>query len=183
MVNQHFSRLSVRGRAILIALAAIILPIELLVHGAFAREYYYLNVNDLRLVALTAVKIGAQYLPVDPAAAIRMADAYARHHGIARAEIVLTELSPDGKVLTIRLERKIPQYLAVLAMGGLPARDIDVTASAGPQGAGHPAALRSAMFGRSSSAGLVDGFALRARIETEPQVIASSGAEFSMRSR
>jgi hypothetical protein len=86
--------------------AAITLPIELLMHGAFARDYYYLNVNNLRLVALTAVKMGAQYLPTDPPAAIRVADAYAQHHGIARAEIVLTELSPDKSVLTIRLERK-----------------------------------------------------------------------------
>ena len=146
MAIRQFSRLSVRYRVILIALVAITLPIELLMHGAFARDYYYLNVNNLRLVALTAVKMGAQYLPTDPPAAIRVADAYAQHHGIAPTEIVLTELSPDGNVLTIRLERKIPQYLAVLAMGGLPTRDINVTASAWRQGAGHPAGLRSAMF-------------------------------------
>jgi hypothetical protein len=136
MAIRQFSRLSVFCRVILIALAAITLPFELLMHGALARDYYYLNVNNLRLVALTAVKMGVQYLPADPPAAIRMADAYAQHHGIARAEIVLTELSPDGNVLTIRLERKIPQYLAVLAMGGLPARDINVTASAWRQRVG-----------------------------------------------
>ena len=45
--------------------------------------------------------------------------------------------------LTIRLERKIPQYLAVLAMGGLPARDINVTASAWRQrSVGHPFGTR-----------------------------------------
>jgi hypothetical protein len=127
----------------LTVLAMITLPVELLMHGAFARDYYYLNVNNLRLVALTAVKMGAQYLPTDPPAAIRVADAYAQHHGIAPTEIVLTELSPDRSVLTIRLERKIPQYLAVLAMGGLPARDINVTASAWRQrSVGHPFGTR-----------------------------------------
>ena len=138
MAMRQFSRLSVRCRVILIALAAIILPAELIVHSIFAREYYYLNVENLRLVALTAVKMGAVYLPANPPAAVRVADAYAQHHGIARAEIVFTELSPDGNVLTIRLDRKIPQYLAVLAIGGLPARDINVTASAWRQRAGHP---------------------------------------------
>ena len=131
-------RLSFRWRVIFIVFAVITLPIELVVHGAFAREYYYLNVKYLRLVALTAVKIGAEYLPADPPAAIRVADAYAQHHGIALTEIVLTELSSDGNVLTIRLERKIPQYVAVLTMGGLPARDITVMASAWQQRAGHP---------------------------------------------
>jgi hypothetical protein len=138
MTNREFSRLSFRWRVMLIVFPVITLPIELMVHTVLAREYYYLNVKNLRLVALTAVKMGAQYLPADPPAAVRVADAYAQRQGIARAEILFTELSPDNNVLTIKLDRKIPQYVAVLAMGGLPARDINVTASAWRQGAGHP---------------------------------------------
>jgi hypothetical protein len=137
-MTKQFGRLSFRWRVLLIAFAVITLPIELTVHSIFAREYYNLNLTNLRLVALTAVNAGAQYLPVDPPAAVRVADAYARHQGVTRAEILLTELSPDGKVLTIRLDRKIPLYVAVLAMGGLPAREINVMASARRQPAGHP---------------------------------------------
>lgn len=141
-MTNWFARLSFRWRAILTILAVITLPIELLVHGVFVRKYYNLNVSALRLIALASVKIGAQYLPADPSAAIRVADAYAEHHGIARAEIVLTELSSDGNVLTIRLERKIPRYVLVLSMGGLPARDINVTASARRLRAGHSFGMR-----------------------------------------
>jgi hypothetical protein len=135
-------QLSFRWRVMLIVFAVITLPIELLVHGVFAREYYNLNVKSLRLVALTAVKMGAQYLPADPPAAVRVADEYAQRQEITRAEIVFTELSSDNNVLTIRLDRKIPQYMAVLALGGLPARDISVTASAWRQGAGQPFAIK-----------------------------------------
>ena len=152
MAMRQFSRLSVRCRVILIALAAIILPAELIVHSIFAREYYYLNVKNLRLVALTAAKMGAVYLPTNPRAAVWIADAYAQSHGVAPAEIVFTEPSSDSNVLTIRLDRRIPLYLALLAMG-LPARDIRVTASAGRPSAGLPAALRSAMFRPPTSAG------------------------------
>ena len=116
MAMRQFSRLSVRGRVILIALAAIILPVELMMHGTFAREYYYLNVNNLGLVALTAVKMGAEYLPTDPPAAIRVADAYAQTTGSRGPRSCFTEPSSDGNVLTIRLERKNSTYLAVLAM-------------------------------------------------------------------
>jgi hypothetical protein len=155
-MKKQLDRLSFRWRVMLTVLAMITLPVELLMHGAFARDYYYLNVNNLGLVALTAVKMGAQYLPTDPPAAIRVADAYAQHHGIAPTEIVLTELSPDKSVVTIRLERKIPQYLAVLAMGGLPARDINVTASAWRQrSVGHPFGTR-----------IIDASARRRGIET-----------------
>jgi hypothetical protein len=138
MANRHFSRLSVRWRVMLILFAVIILPVELIVHRIVAREYYYLNVKSLQLTALTAVKMGAEYLPADPRVAVQVADAYAQSQGIAPAEVVFTEPSSDNHILTIRLDRKIPRYVAVLAMGGLPARDISVTASAWRQGAGHP---------------------------------------------
>ena len=70
MAMRQFSRLSVRYRVILIALAVIILPAELIVHSIFARDYYYLNVKNLRLVALSAAKMGAVYLPTNPRAAV-----------------------------------------------------------------------------------------------------------------
>ena len=49
-----------------------------MVHSILARKYYDLNVKNLGLVALTSVKMGAQYLPADTAAAVRVADAYAQ---------------------------------------------------------------------------------------------------------
>jgi hypothetical protein len=145
MAIRQFSRLSVRYRVILIVITAIVLPAELIVHSVVARKYYYLDVEDLKLVARTAAKTGAEYLPADPRAAVHEANAYARVHGIAPTEIVFTELSSDNTVLTIRLDRKIPLYLALLALG-LPARDISVTASAGRESSGHPAAPRSVIF-------------------------------------
>ncbi|MGA8567861.1 MAG: hypothetical protein WB580_08740 [Candidatus Binataceae bacterium] len=63
---RQFSRLSVRCRVILIALAAIIQPAELIVHSIFARKYCYLNLKNLRLVALTAAKMGVVYLSLRP---------------------------------------------------------------------------------------------------------------------
>jgi hypothetical protein len=137
----------------LIVFAGVALSAELMVHRTFAREYYELDVKNLQLMALMAVNRGAQYLPEDPRAAVRVADAYAESQGIASAEIVFTELSSDNNVLTIRLDRRIPQYAAVLALGGFPARSITVTASASRRGAGPPAALRSVMFGSATEPG------------------------------
>jgi len=130
VANRRLRRLSFRARLALIALAVILVPIELLAHGRLAREYYDLNVDILQLTANSAVTVGARYLPAHPHAAVREANAYAERHGIARAEIVFTGLSADNRVLTIRLERKVPRYMALLVLGGLPARDINVTASA-----------------------------------------------------
>ena len=118
MAMRQFSRLSVRCRVILIALAAIILPAELIVHSIFAREYYYLNVKNLRLVALTAAKMGAVYLPTNPRAAVWIADAYVQSHGVAPAEIVFTEPSSDSNVLTIRLDRR-DSAISGAARGGI----------------------------------------------------------------
>ena len=50
--------------------------------------------------------------------------------GIAPAEIIFTEVSLDNTRLKINFDRKIPGYVAVVTMGGLPGRDINVTASA-----------------------------------------------------
>jgi hypothetical protein len=130
VANWQLRRLSFRTRLALIAFALIVVPIELLAHGRLAREYYDLNVDILQLTANSAVTVGARYLPAHPHAAVREANAYAERHGIARAEIVFIGLSSDNSVLTIRLERKVPRYMALLVLGGLPARDINVTASA-----------------------------------------------------
>ena len=137
VANRRFGRLSLRCRVLFIVFATITLPAELMITRVLARKYYYLNVENLQLVALAAAKTGVLYLPADPGAAIREADAYAKGHGIARAEIISTELSSDNRVLTITVDRKIPRYIVMLVMGALPARDINVTASAWRQSAGH----------------------------------------------
>ncbi len=142
MANRQFSRLSLRWRVMLILFAVIVLPVELIVHSILARECYYLNVKNLQLMALTAVKMGAEYLPATPRVAVQVADSYVQSQGIAPAEIGFTEPSSDNNMLTIRLDRQIPRFVAVLAMGGLPARDIVVTASAWRQRAGHPFGTR-----------------------------------------
>ena len=142
MINRPFNQLSLGCRVTLMVLATITLPGMLIVQTIVARAYYRLNSQSLQLIALMAVKVGAGCLPANPRAAVRIADAFARDHGIAPAEIVFTQLSPDNSVLTIRLDRKIPSYLAVLAMGGLPARDIKATASAWQRGAGKPFGTR-----------------------------------------
>ena len=49
-MKKQLGRLSFRWRVMLTVLAMITLPVELLMHGAFARDYYYLNVNNLRLL-------------------------------------------------------------------------------------------------------------------------------------
>jgi hypothetical protein len=138
MANRQVSRLSLRCRVMLILFTVIILPVELILHSILAREYYYLNFKNLQLTALTAVKMGAEYLPADPRVAVQVADAYARSQGIAPAEIVFIELSSNNHMLAIRLDRKFPRFVAAFAMGGLPARDISVTASAWRQGTGRP---------------------------------------------
>ena len=135
MANRRFIQLSLRCRVMLIVVALVVLPTELTMRGMFAREYYYLSAKNLQVRALAAVKIGAEYLPGNPRAAVRAADAYAVSQGIAPAEIMLTEVSLDNTRLEISFDRKIPGYVAVLTMGGLPGRDINVTASAWRQDA------------------------------------------------
>ena len=135
MANRRFIRPPFRSRGMLLVVALIVLSTELTMRGMFAKEYYYLSAKNLQLRALAAVKIGAEYLPENPHAAIRAADAYAVSQGIAPAEIIFTEVSLDNTRLKINFDRKIPGYVAVLAMGGLPGRDINVTASAWRQDA------------------------------------------------
>ena len=106
MVNRPFNRLSLGCRVTLMVLATITLPGMLIVQTIVARAYYRLNSQSLQLIASMAVKVGAECLPANPRAAVRIADAFARDHGIARAEIVFTESSSDNNVLTIKLDRK-----------------------------------------------------------------------------
>jgi len=142
MAERQFRRLSFRCRVAVIISGVLILSAELIMHRSLANEYYYLKLETLRLTAATAARVGAQYLPADPHAALREADKYAEGHGIAPAEIIFTQLSAHNTVLTIRLDRKIPIYVTVLAVGGLPSRDIDVTASARRQAAGPDVSTR-----------------------------------------
>jgi len=151
MASKQLSRLSFHWRVTLLVSALVLLGIELVVHGIIAKRYYDLNVETLRLTAVAAVKKGAQYLPTDPNDAIREADAYAEGHGIAHGEIVFTELSSNNSVLTIRLVRKIPLRFVVLVWGGLPSRDIEVTASAGNKSHNAPNA-QSIMLSSNRSA-------------------------------
>jgi hypothetical protein len=135
ITRQFFNRLSFRCRVLIITFGVVFLSGEMMMHRILAKEYYHLKVETLQLTAATAAKVGAQYLPTDPHAAVQEANTYAEGHGVAPAEIVFTQLSANNTVLTIRLARKIPIYVAVLAVGGLPARDIEVTASAWRQDA------------------------------------------------
>ena len=129
MANQQFNRSSLRYRVTPVLLPTILLVAALIAHSFIARAYYSLNSQRLEVVASMAVRVGAEYLPANPRTAVRIADAYARDNGIAPGEIVFTEPSSDNNVLTIRLDRKVPQYVALFTVG-LPARDISVTASA-----------------------------------------------------
>ena len=83
MVNRPFNRLSLGCRVTLMVLATITLPGMLIVQTIVARAYYRLNSQSLQLIASMAVKVGAECLPANPRAAVRIADAFARDHGIA----------------------------------------------------------------------------------------------------
>jgi len=101
----------------------------LVVHSVVANMHYRLNYVRLQMAADIAVKAGAMYLPADPGAAVRVADAYAGLNGVLPAEIVFTKVAPDRHTLWIRLDYKMPTYVALFAVG-LPSREIAVTASA-----------------------------------------------------
>jgi hypothetical protein len=98
------------------------------VHSILARIYYNLNSLELQTAADIAVRAGGQYLPGNPHAAMSIADAYLRRYGVAPDEIVFTGTTPDDLTLTIRLRRRMPWYMAALAIN-LPSRIITVTAT------------------------------------------------------
>jgi hypothetical protein len=128
MMNRQSNRSSLRCHVTRIVLAPIILLGALIVHSIAARWYYNLNSQSMRLVASIAVRAGTEYLPSDPRTAVLIADGYARRFGIASNEIMSTDVSADDNTLTIRLSRKVPEYISLFAVG-LPDRTISVTAS------------------------------------------------------
>jgi hypothetical protein len=142
MVNRRFNRLSLSSRVMLIVLATVILPGVLIVQTIAARAYYNLNSQSLQLVGSMAVRVGAEYLPTDPRTAVLIADRYARRCGITSNEIISTDVSADDNTLTIRLSRKVPEFLSLLALG-LPDRTISVVV------AGHSQKVRGG-FGRDA---------------------------------
>jgi hypothetical protein len=115
--------------AALILLAVITVTGSLIGHSLSANMYYNLNYLTLQMAADLAVRAGAEYLPTNPRTAVQIANAYAKLNGVTSHEIVLTGVGPDERTLRIRLNRQIPIYIALFAVG-LPSRDIIVTASA-----------------------------------------------------
>ena len=128
MVSKLLRRLFA-SRPALILLAAAIVTGTLTVHSILAKVYCNLERRQLQLTAITAVSVGAKYLPADPRSAVRVADAYAQRSGVTLEKIAFTVTSADNLTLTIRLRCQVPWYVALLA-AGLPAREIEVTASA-----------------------------------------------------
>jgi hypothetical protein len=123
-----------------IVFVLITLVAAFIVHSISADVYYNTNYLKLQIAADLAVRAGAEYLPTNPRAAAQVAAAYAKYNGAASNEIVLIEIDSDKRSLRIRLNRKIPIYIALFAVG-LPHGDIAVTASA-QRGSDRPAPLR-----------------------------------------
>ena len=142
MINRPFNQLSFSCRVTLLVLATITLPGMLIAQSIAARAYYNLNSQSLQLVGTMAVRVGAEYLPTDPRTAVLIADRYARRCGIASNEIISTDVSADDNTLTITLNRKVPEFLSLLALG-LPDRTISVVVS------GHSQKVRGG-FGRDA---------------------------------
>ena len=119
-------RLSTHRRLALLVFVTAVLSGELAIQTRFAKAYYELNSKRLHLIGVMAVRAGAAHLPADPGMAVRVARAYAQANGVTRDEIVFIRASFDGRVLTITLDRTIPEYVALFFVG-LPSRDITVT--------------------------------------------------------
>jgi len=126
----RINRLSFRWRIALMTFAVLALSGELIGQRYVGSKFYSLYIENLELIAITAVKTGAKHLPTDPNGAVRIADTCAEGLGIAKPEIVFTKVSADDTVLSMRLDRTIPLYVAVLALGRLPTRHLSVTATA-----------------------------------------------------
>jgi hypothetical protein len=97
--------------------------------------YYRSNSKMMQMVAVTAVRAGAAYLPANPKTAVQVADAYVKLYGVMPNEIVSTVVAANDNTLTIVLRRELPTYVTLLVMG-LPGREINVTAQA-RKGSGH----------------------------------------------
>jgi hypothetical protein len=118
----------------------------LIVHSVSANIYYKINHHCLQMAADRAVRAGRNYLPTDPGAAVYVADEYARLGGVGPDEIAITRVSPDNRTLTILLRRRVPWYVALLAVG-LPAREMAVSASVTMAGRNLQAALQKRRLG------------------------------------
>jgi hypothetical protein len=105
------------------------LSAALIVHTISANVYYNLNLLKLQVAADLAVRAGVEYLPTDPRIALQVATAYAERNGVAFNEIMLVGVDRYRRTLRIRLSRKIPIYISLLAIR-LPHRDIVVTSFA-----------------------------------------------------
>lgn len=124
-------------RLVALSLLAVMTSIAaLIMHNLSAKLYYNLNLTKLKTAAYVAVDGGARYLPGQPQSAVRFADTYLKNNGVMPSEIEFTGVSSDRSTLRIRLRRKMPFYVALLAVE-LPSRWIVVTASAHVRSAGH----------------------------------------------
>src|SRR5579863_1453970 len=83
----------------------------------------------LQKAADAAALAGSQYLPKEPAMAVKTARAYARLNGIDEGEIVMAAVSPDGQHVTIKLSRSLPFYLTGIVLG-INRRHVVATATA-----------------------------------------------------
>jgi hypothetical protein len=124
-----------------IVLVVTTLTAALIVHSISADVYYNLNLLRLQTAADLAVRAGAEYLSTDPRTAVQVAVTYAERNGAAFNEIVLISIDSDKRTLRISLNRKIPIYISLLAVG-LPRRHIAVTSSAQRRGDRPEAPLR-----------------------------------------
>ena len=120
------------SRRALTILLIIVGPTLLVVHSVSASLYYAMNSSMLQTIAAQAVRTAAEHLPTEPAVAARIADECLKAGGVAVDEIVLTSVSADNGTIMVVLNRKVPLFLAFLAVG-LPSRAISVTASARKQ--------------------------------------------------
>jgi hypothetical protein len=113
----------------LAAVSLLAVTTWIVVHSIVARMCYDLYCARLGMAASMAARTGAEYLPTDPTMAVQVAHAYAKLSGILPGEIIFIRVTPDHRTLSIRLNRRMPTYIALFAVG-LPSRDISVTASA-----------------------------------------------------
>ena len=116
-------------RAAAVMLAATILLGALVIDNVGAAVYYYVNWMRLQKAADAAALAGSQYLPKEPAMAVKTARAYARLNGIDEGEIVMAAVSPDGQHVTIKLSRSLPFYLTGVVLG-INRRHVVATATA-----------------------------------------------------
>jgi hypothetical protein len=128
-------------RSLLVLVSAITWAVALLVHSISARAYFSSNSIQLAIVAEMAVRAGRDFLPNEPHAAVYAADRYVLSHGVAAEEIVFTSTDSDNSVLTLRLCRRVPRYMALFAVG-LPNRTIILTATARRRSDYHKAGLQ-----------------------------------------